>query len=49
MISPALGTIPRPEWSDPFAVKHGDIAVVGGVKVVLPHPATGAPGDGARR
>lgn len=35
-ISPALGVIPRPEWADPFAVKHADIEVIGGHPVPVP-------------
>jgi hypothetical protein len=49
LISPALGAIPRPQWSDPFSLKHGDIAIVGGRRVVIPHPASGAPREEVKR
>jgi hypothetical protein len=35
-VSPALGVIPRPEWNDPFAVKHADVMVIGGHPVSVP-------------
>lgn len=47
MISPSLGAIPRREWSDPFSIKHGDIAVIGTQRLLLPQapsaPAVQAP------
>jgi hypothetical protein len=49
LISPSLGVIPRPQWSDPFSLKHGDITIIGGRRVVMPHPASGAPQSEAKR
>jgi hypothetical protein len=42
-ISPALGVIPRPEWIDPFAVKHADVALIGGHPVPVPGTPVAAP------
>jgi hypothetical protein len=42
-ISPALGLIPRPEWSDPFAVKGADVVLIGGHPVPVPGTPVAAP------
>lgn len=45
-ISPALGAVPRPEWSLPGAPrKRPDAAVVGTKRVLLATPVAGAPSN----
>jgi hypothetical protein len=43
LVFPALGVIPRPEWNDPFAVKHADVALIGGHPVPVPGTPVAVP------